>query len=107
MRANPVQELLCSGLQVGEWFDVVWPFFYRLQVRDVFASERAPVSLTQQRCLHDGLMVRLSDDLASLYRTVEIAGDEGVDVLSGHLVADAFRLGNARLVELSLHLALH
>jgi len=52
-------------------------------------------------------MVRLSDDLASLYRTVEIAGDEGVDVLSGHLVADAFRLGNARLVELSLHLALH
>ena len=107
LRTNPVQELLCSGLQVGEWFDVVWPFFDRLQVRDVFASERAPVSLTQQRCLHDGLMVRLSDDLASLYRTVEITGDEGVDVLSGHLVADAFRLGNARLVELSLHLALH
>ena len=52
-------------------------------------------------------MVRLSDDLASLYRTVEIAGDEGVDVEVAELVAQRLGLADAGGIEFALGLPLH
>ena len=68
--------------------------------------EAAPVALTEQGRGDDGLAMWLSNDLACLDGTVEVAGYEGVDVYVFHPVAYCTGLFFASVVEFTGSLSL-
>ena len=102
----PGDELLGTALEAFEALDVVGPLLHGLQVGNKLAGEAAPVALTEQGCGDDGLAMWLSNDLACLDGTVEVAGYEGVDVYVFHPVAYCTGLFFASVVEFTGSLSL-
>ena len=103
---QPCDELLGTALEAFKALDVVGPLFHGLQVGDELPRETTPVALTEQGCGDDGLAMWLSNDLACLDGTVEVAGYEGVDVYVFHPVAYCTGLFFACVVEFTGSLSL-